>query len=167
MNVGYGKISPYHVVARVVPKEQLLEKTTPVSKVESTISKIFKKVKERGKSIVKVGGYDDIMVTLGRCCSPLPGDPIIGFITRGRGVTVHSSDCPKGLQTDPERRVDVAWDEESDTLHHAKLKVVSADRPGLLASMSKLISNEGVNISQASIRTTNDQKAINIFEIEI
>jgi len=71
------------------------------------------------------------------------------------------------METDPERRVEVAWDERNETSHHAKLKVVSADRPGLLASMTKIISNEGVNISQASIRTTNDQKAINIFEIEI
>src|SRR4030095_699130 len=167
MNVGYGKLSPFHVISRIVPKELLQEKNPVTPKVESALSKIFKSVKERGKSIVKVGGYDDILVTLGRCCAPLPGDPIAGFITRGRGVTVHTSDCPKVLQTDPERRVDVAWDERGETLHHAKLKVVSADRPGLLASMSKLISNEGVNISQASIRTTNDQKAINIFEVEI
>jgi guanosine-3',5'-bis(diphosphate) 3'-pyrophosphohydrolase len=167
ISVGYGKLSPLSVVSKLVPKEILLEKTVESSKPETVLSKIFKKVKERGRSIVKVGGYDDILVSLGRCCSPLPGDSIVGFITRGRGVVVHLSDCPKVLATDPERRVEVAWDERTDSSHHAKLKVVSSDRPGLLASMSKIISNEGVNISQASIRTTNDQKAINIFEVEI
>lgn len=166
MSVGYGKISPITFVSKLVPKEKLLEKQAP-QKPETVISKIFNKVKERGRSIVKVGGIDDIMVTLGRCCSPLPGDSIVGFITRGRGVTIHGADCPKVMETDPERRVDVEWDEKSEATHHAKLKVVSSDRPGLLASMSKVISNEGVNISQASIRTTNDQKAVNIFEVEI
>jgi len=165
--VGYGKMSPFSLVSRLVPQEKLKEKAPAPPKPETMLSKIFKKVKERRKSIVKVGGFDDIMVTLGRCCSPLPGDSIVGFITRGRGVTVHTSDCPKVMETDPDRRVEVAWDERSEIAHHAKLKVVSADRPGLLASMSKVISNEGVNISQASIRTTSDQKAINIFEVEI
>ncbi len=167
MHVGYGKISALTVLTKLLPRELLQEKLAGPPKPESTLSRIFKKVKERAKSIVKVGGYDDIMVSLGRCCAPLPGDPIIGFITRGRGVVVHISDCAKVLSTDPERRVEVAWDKRSETAHQAKLKVVSSDRPGLLASMSKTISNEGVNISQASIRTTSDEKAINIFEVEI
>jgi len=167
MTVGYGKLSPLTVLGKVVPRELLQEKLDAAQKPEGLLSKIFKKVKERGKSVVKVGGYDDILVTLGRCCNPLPGDSIVGFITRGRGVTIHLVDCPKVLATDSERRVEVAWDDNESTLHHAKLKVVSSDRPGLLASMSKTISNEGVNISQASIRTTNDQKAVNLFEVEI
>ncbi len=167
MHVGYGKISPLQFISKLVPRELLAEKASEETKAESTLSRIFKKVKERGKSIVKVGGYDDIMVSLGRCCSPLPGDPIIGFITRGRGVVVHIMDCAKVLSTDPERRVEVAWDKHSEASHQAKLKIVSADRPGLLASMSKTIANEGVNISQASIRTTSDEKAVNIFEVEI
>ncbi len=168
IHVGYGKISPSFVVSKLVPKEKMGEVPSgerPTS--DNIVSRIFKKVKERGKSIVKVGGYNDIMVILGRCCLPLPGDAIVGFITRGRGVTVHTADCPKVLATDPERQVDVAWDNQNETLHYAKIKVVSTDRPGLLASMTKVISNEGVNISQASIRTTSDQKAVNLFEIEI
>lgn len=167
MHIGYGKISAFQLISKLVPRELLTEKTSGLAKPESTLSRIFKKVKERGRSIVKVGGYDDIMVSLGKCCAPLPGDNIVGFISRGRGVVIHVSDCAKVLSTDPERRVEVAWDKKSEAAHQAKLKVVSTDRPGLLASMSKTISNEGVNISQASIRTTNDEKAINIFEVEI
>lgn len=169
MHVGYGKLSSQQLLTKLIPREILEAKASNLSspEPESTLARIFKKVKERGKSMVKVGGFDDIMVSLGKCCAPLPGDPIVGFITRGRGVVVHIEDCTKVLSTDPERRVDVAWDKKSDNAHQAKLKVVSSDRPGLLASMSKTISNEGVNISQASIRTTNDEKAINIFEVEI
>ncbi len=167
MMVGYGKLSPFLVVSKIVPKEQLKEREVALEKPETQISQIFKRAKERVGSIVSVSGYNDILVALGKCCSPLPGDSIVGFITRGRGVIVHLSDCPKVLATDPERRVEVAWDEKSDFLHQTKLKVVSADRPGLLASMTKVISNEGVNISQASIRTTNDQKAVNLFELRV
>ncbi|MBL7685976.1 MAG: bifunctional (p)ppGpp synthetase/guanosine-3',5'-bis(diphosphate) 3'-pyrophosphohydrolase [Deltaproteobacteria bacterium] len=170
MRVGYGRINPVTVVSRLVPKnilDEIQKAAPPTQSNDNIISRIFKKVKERRRSIVKVGGYDDIMVTLGRCCAPLPGDSIVGFITRGRGVTVHNLDCTKAMEMDPERKVEVVWDEKNEIAHHAKLKVVSADRPGLLASMTKVISNDGVNISQASIRTTGDQKAINIFEVEI
>jgi GTP pyrophosphokinase len=97
----------------------------------------------------------------------LPGDSITGFITRGRGVTVHTVDCSKVLANDPERRVDVEWDITADRVHEAKIKAVCVDKPGILASMTKTISNLGVNISQANIRTTSDEKAINIFVVEI
>ncbi|MBF0493394.1 MAG: bifunctional (p)ppGpp synthetase/guanosine-3',5'-bis(diphosphate) 3'-pyrophosphohydrolase [Deltaproteobacteria bacterium] len=166
MNIGYGKITPHSVLLRLLPEDLIKDKIIS-PKQEGFLSKIFKKVQARGKSAVQVGGYNDILVALAKCCSPLPGDPIVGFITRGRGVTVHVADCPKVLATDSERKVDVAWQSVSGQLHQAKLKVVSSDRPGLLASMTKLIANDGINISQASIRTTNDQKAINIFEVEI
>lgn len=163
--IGYGKISPTSVVGKLVP-EELLTKPSLVKKT-GILEEIFKKVKKRSKSAIKVGGHNDILVTLGKCCNPLPGDSITGFISRGRGVMVHSVDCAKVLANDPERRVDVSWDDVTDVTHYAKVKVVSVDRPGLLASMTKTISNLGVNISQANIRTTGDEKAVNIFVVEI
>ncbi len=166
MNIGYGKVTPHSVLLRLLPPEIIKDKIV-APKQEGFLSKIFKKVQARGKSAVQVGGYNDILVSLGKCCAPLPGDPIVGFITRGRGVTVHVADCSKVLATDSERKVEVAWQTGSPQLHQAKLKVVSSDRPGLLASMTKMIANDGINISQASIRTTSDQKAVNIFEVEI
>ncbi len=164
--IGYGKISPHHVVVKLIPAE-LLIKPEPSPAKTGVLGEIFQKVKKRSKSAITVGGLNDVLVAMGKCCNPLPGDSITGFITRGRGVTVHTVDCPKVLATDPDRRVEVSWDDASDLSHQAKIRAVSVDRPGILASMTKTISNLGVNISQANIRTSSDLKAINIFVLDI
>ncbi|MCE9625533.1 MAG: DUF5913 domain-containing protein, partial [Deltaproteobacteria bacterium] len=164
--IGYGKISPQSVVMKLLPGD-LLIKPEPSPAKTGVLGEIFQKVKKRSKSAITVGGLNDVLVSLGKCCNPLPGDSITGFITRGRGVTVHSVNCAKVLATDPERRVEVSWDDTIDLNHQAKVRAVSVDRPGILASMTKTISNLGVNISQANIRTSSDQKAINIFVLDI
>ncbi|HKY64536.1 MAG TPA: bifunctional (p)ppGpp synthetase/guanosine-3',5'-bis(diphosphate) 3'-pyrophosphohydrolase [bacterium] len=166
--VGYGKISPHHVTVKLLPAELMQKPQAPEpSPASGVLGEMFQKVKKRSKSAIKVGGLNDVLVSMGKCCNPLPGDSITGFITRGRGVTVHTVDCAKVMATDPDRRVEVGWDESSELNHQAKVRAVSVDRPGILASMTKTISNLGVNISQANIRTSNDQKAINIFVLDI
>ena len=106
------------------------------------------------------------MIRWGKCCSPLPGDPITGFITRGRGVTVHVSGCKKAMETDPERRVDVAWDVRGEFKRVVNLRVKSDDRKGLLAQMSETFADIGVNIVQANAKTI-DRGAVSTFEVEI
>ncbi len=108
-----------------------------------------------------------MLVRYGRCCNPVPGDPIVGFITRGRGVTVHTVACDKALATDPERRVEVSWDARSESKRPVTLRVLTVDRPGLLADMSQIFSKRGVNISQANCRATGDDRAVNTFEVVI
>ncbi len=97
----------------------------------------------RNKTGVQIGGVDDVLVRFGRCCNPVPGDPIAGFITRGRGVTVHTVGCERALATDPERRVDVAWDVRGDYKRPVTLRVLTVDRPGLLAEMSSHLQPAG------------------------
>jgi GTP pyrophosphokinase len=126
-----------------------------------------KLVGRQSRTGVQIGGVDDVLVRFGRCCNPVPGDPIAGFITRGRGVTVHTVGCEKALATDPERRVDVAWDVRRDYKRPVTLRVLTADRPGLLADMSSIFSKKGVNISQANCRATGDDRAVNTFEVTI
>ncbi len=164
VQIGYGKVRPFDVVSLILPADKLLK---PEPKKQSVLQRIFQTARGKSKSVVKVSGYDDILVSLGKCCCPLPGEAIIGFITRGRGVSIHYQSCNKVLDSDEARRIDVEWDTTSNALHTAKLKVVSQDRPGVLANMTKTIANNGVNISQANIRTSSDQKAINIFHLEI
>src|ERR671917_214552 len=120
-----------------------------------------------GRSGVQIGGGGDVLVRFGRCCNPVPGDPIAGFITRGRGVTVHTVGCEKALATDPERRVDVSWDVRGDFKRPVTLRVLTADRTGLLADISNTFSKKGVNISQANCRATGDDRAVNTFEVTI
>ena len=116
---------------------------------------------------VRIGGIDDVLVRYGRCCSPVPGDQIVGFITRGRGVTVHTRACSKGLETDPERRVEVTWDVHGEFKRAVNLRVRSDDRKGLLAKMSETFADVGVNILTATARSNGEQGAVSTFEIEI
>ncbi|MCB1215163.1 MAG: bifunctional (p)ppGpp synthetase/guanosine-3',5'-bis(diphosphate) 3'-pyrophosphohydrolase, partial [Deltaproteobacteria bacterium] len=166
VQIGYGKITANNVVNKLYPDSQ--EKQTDTSKTEpSLLQAMFQKVKQKKKSGIRVGGHDDILVSLAKCCGPLPGDKVTGFITRGRGVIVHQTQCDRVLANDPERRVDVEWEGEEKMLHRVKVKTVTVDKPGILASMTKKISNMGINIVEANIRTTGDQKALNIFSLEI
>jgi GTP pyrophosphokinase len=164
--VGYGKITPHSVVGKLLPSD-LLKKPEPVPKKVGILGEIFQKVRRKSRTGIQVGGHSDILVTLGKCCAPLPGDSVTGFITLGRGVMVHRMDCDKVLASDPERRVEVSWERAPDVLHHAKMKVITVNRPGILANLTKKISNLGVNISEANVRSTNDEKAINLFTVEI
>lgn len=167
--VGYGKMSPYQVVSALLPKEKIeeLSQKETEEKKESAISRIFKKAFDRSRGQVRVSGYDDVLISLAKCCNPIPGDSIIGFITRGRGVTIHLTDCSKVLASDKTRRLDASWNTKGTDPISTKIRVICIDKPGLLADMSRLISDAKVNITQASCRTIGDQKMVNNFEISI
>jgi GTP pyrophosphokinase len=184
--IGYGKVVPNQVLARVVPPEKLAASTAdgknppPADSSSSHASSggmlglsnrvtdfAKKLVGKQNSSGVQIGGVDDVLVRFGRCCNPVPGDPIAGFITRGRGVTVHTVGCDKALATDPERRVDVSWDVRGDFKRPVTLRVLTTERTGMLADISNTFSKKGVNISQANCRATGDDRAVNTFEVTI
>jgi len=121
----------------------------------------------RGTGNVRVSGMENVLVRFAKCCAPVPGDSVEGFITRGRGVTVHASDCTKIFHLDPERRVPVTWESAPGEMRRVKVRVVSEDRPGLLAAVSNKISAEGVNIDSAQISTSDDQRAIQLFVLSV
>ena len=160
--VGYGKASVVPLLRRLLPADQLQEKTK-----ESRLSTLIRKVVMRRPSTVIVKGMDSIFVRLGNCCHPVPGDPIVGFITRGRGVTIHSEECPKVLESDPARAVEVSWEAGTKAVHPVKLRVVCSDKPGLLADISRSITTSEVDIRRASVMTTRDQRAICDFEVSV
>ncbi|MBI2357756.1 MAG: bifunctional (p)ppGpp synthetase/guanosine-3',5'-bis(diphosphate) 3'-pyrophosphohydrolase, partial [Deltaproteobacteria bacterium] len=110
---------------------------------------------------------EDILVRLARCCHPLPGETILGFITRGRGVTVHVASCPTVLESDPQRKIEVSWQADGQEPRPIKIEVSCIDRPGLLAAISAAITSADVNIARAQVRTFPDQKALNSFEVMI
>jgi guanosine-3',5'-bis(diphosphate) 3'-pyrophosphohydrolase len=162
--VGYGRLPSQHVLVRLVPDSTADERK---DRTEGTLQKLFRMVGRQGKGGVQVSGIDDVMVRFGRCCNPLPGERITGFITRGRGVTVHAMDCLRVMESDPQRRVEVAWDGAAGHFRPVQVEVTGVDAPGLLAAMSKAISSAGVNISRAEVRTGIDKKAINVFELMV
>ena len=116
---------------------------------------------------IKVQGMDALLIRYARCCGPVPGDPIVGSISHGRGVIVHRRDCKKSLDSDPERRVDVEWDTTHKSQRPVAIQVLCIDKPGLLANISKAFGETGVNISQANCRATEEGKAINTFEFNV
>jgi GTP pyrophosphokinase len=114
---------------------------------------------------VRVGGQSDVLVRFARCCAPLPGDHVIGFVTRGRGVTVHLADCPKAFELDASRRIEVEWQPEAEPPRSIKMRVRSEDRPGLLATVTKTIAARGINIGGARVTTTPDKLAEQTFDV--
>jgi len=173
--VGYGKITPNQLTQKLLPPEKLSPDTPREPYAGGQAASGLSRMTEMAKKLVgrppkggvQIGGVDDVLVRFGRCCNPVPGDPIAGFITRGRGVTVHTVGCEHALATDPERRVDVNWDVRGDYKRPVTLRVLTTDRPGLLADISNTFSKKGVNISQANCRSTGDDRAVNTFEVVI
>jgi guanosine-3',5'-bis(diphosphate) 3'-pyrophosphohydrolase len=165
--LGYGKISSAKVLSKLLPEGTVIDEKAPVA--PSPLERIFQRAAKasRNKVGVKVGGFDDILVRFARCCEPLPGDRIVGFITRGRGVAVHQADCGQVLQSDAARRVEVVWDNEVKAPRRVRITVHSQDQIGLLANVTKAITENGANINSAQIKTTAFGKAVNTFELTI
>lgn len=161
--LGYGKILPEEVMGVVLSEEELVG---PKQK-GSAITQLVRKISGTPAGQVKVSGLSDMLIHFGRCCNPVPGDSITGYVTRGKGVSVHVSNCSKLLATDPDRRIVVEWDTHGPIHRVAKIRVLCADRPGMLKAMTEAITSQGVNITQATSRTMEDQKAINTFDVEI
>ena len=159
--LGYGRTTAAQIIEKLVPGK------VPPPEASSVLGQLFRRVARRSSSGVMVQGLDDVLVRFGKCCNPLPGDQIVGFVTRGRGITVHLPACPRAVDTDPARRIDVTWDTGVRSLRPVGLRVVTADRPGILATISQLFSDNGVNISQANCRVTDENRAVNTFEIMI
>jgi GTP pyrophosphokinase len=167
--LGYGRLSTGDVVDRVIPEEKRKKGVRrKVGETMNPLQKILRRVTRRSStSGIKVQGEDGILVRIARCCSPLPGDSIVGFITRGRGVTVHTQNCPKALDLDPDRRIEVDWDTSVRAQHQVAIQVLCADKPGLLANISQSFSDSGVNITQAHCRATDDGRAVNTFHANV
>ncbi|MFK7931552.1 MAG: bifunctional (p)ppGpp synthetase/guanosine-3',5'-bis(diphosphate) 3'-pyrophosphohydrolase [Myxococcota bacterium] len=114
----------------------------------------------RAESPVLISGEDGVLVQFGQCCHPLPGEPIAGFITRGRGITVHREDCSQLHRGEADRRIAVQWDRDNAARHTSEMRIVCADRPGMLADISKVCEQAKVNISRAEARPIDDERAI-------
>jgi GTP pyrophosphokinase len=158
--VGFGKISAKQVLNRFVPQEEPAEIVPPARP-----RKTFRKAKDG----IKIRGIGDVLVHFSRCCNPVPGDDVIGFITRGKGVSVHTADCSnvRGAALDPERFVDVEWEKTQESPRPVRIAVITANQPGILANISAKISSENINISRADVRTRKDGRALCQFELEV
>jgi len=158
--IGYGKLPPKTVLGRLVPQEQLKE-----APPEGGIASVVRRVLGTGEEKIKVRGVDDLMVFRARCCNPIRGEQIVGYITRGKGVSVHSATCTNvvNLLYDPERRIEVEWDKGADAAPYiVRLSIQVEDRKGILADVSSKIAGINTNIQKVEAKTSDQMGRIDM-----
>ena len=157
--IGYGKVPARSVLDKLVPRE-LEEQSGPPS-----IGTVVRRVLRPGEHNVKVRGFDDLMVFRARCCNPIRGEKIVGYVTRGKGVSVHAARCPNVLNLlyDPERRIDVVWDKKADEDGFVvQLGIQVEDRQGILADVTSKIAGLRTNVLKIEATTANHHGRISI-----
>jgi guanosine-3',5'-bis(diphosphate) 3'-pyrophosphohydrolase len=171
--IGYGKLNPEDLIARAYPQKTLktlAEAEAAEDELPKADGAASSKKTGRKKGIL-VSGLDNLLVALARCCNPLPGEDIVGFVTRGRGVTIHRVDCPRARDMDPARRVETSWGHQATTGDEANfathLRIVTIDKPGILADITAIISSTGANIHKAQVQVGKDAMGYLDFEIMV
>ena len=162
-SIGFGRVSARQVAHKLLPEELVRERE---KKEKSRLRRLVHRVsRHKNRTGIRVKGQDDALIRYGKCCQPIPGDEIVGFITRGRGVTVHNESCPniKALMDEQERLVEVSWGRtDKDRMHLVTLVVEARDRPGVLASLSAAIAACGANISRVSAEASRNRAGIRL-----
>ncbi|MBN2705660.1 MAG: bifunctional (p)ppGpp synthetase/guanosine-3',5'-bis(diphosphate) 3'-pyrophosphohydrolase [Deltaproteobacteria bacterium] len=158
--VGRGKISAKQVANRIFP--DLRDKPEPKGKKAETENE-----KKNVRDGISIKDIDDVMVRFAKCCNPLPGDDVVGFITRGRGLTIHRRNCRHVHQGDSERYMEVDWNLERASYHSVKIRIMCEDIKGMLVALGTAISSQEANIASGSLKTSIDQKAICLFEVKV
>jgi len=162
-SVGFGNISINDLIKFIQPETEL-----HTADKASRINKIIKNIrKDELKDAVVVKGFNDIMTRFAKCCSPLPGETISGYITRGRGITIHKNDCPHLLEVDPQRKIEVEWDKKFNEQMPAKIFVECIDKPGILSKLTKTISSSDVNILRVEMDGYEIEKAKGVFDLTV
>ncbi len=152
--VGYGKLSVKQIIRRLLPPlEEKKEKQVISQKTPS--------------SDIKVKGVEGVLVKIARCCCPLPGDEIVGYITKGHGITVHHANCRNLLSADPNRLVEVTWGERTNQVYPVKIEIKCSDKVGLLAEISGAVAKVKANIIASKTKTTSDHRAFFSFVVEV
>ncbi len=172
VNLGSGHLPLKEILVSIpsIAFTETDELEVQVEEQEESYHKRLQKTARKSSSndnAVIVDGLDDIQVKMGRCCNPIPGDPISGIITRGRGITVHALGCTRIADIEKGRQVHVEWNKNYNFSHPVNIKVTTHDKPGILSKISKSINNAGINIRSAIARSMPDQKGNFIFEIEV
>lgn len=162
--IGYGKVKSQQIIDFLAPRLNEDRRSVPPPSIrEGRIEAFMRKVTGRNSHGILLNGVDDVLVRYTKCCNPLPGDEIVGFLTRGRGITVHRRNCEKAFEADPERKVEISWDPKAKINRPVKLRVTTANRPGILATVGQTFHSQSINISEATCRASDDGRAMNTF----
>lgn len=165
--IGYGRVNAQDLLAKTFPLPE--PKETIQEQIQRQGLDQAKPEKKSSHSHILVSGYGDVLVNLGKCCLPLPGEAIVGFITRGRGVTVHRNTCPRALDTDPARKIPVEWAkmQVDANYHRCAISMKTQEKAGVLAEVTTLLSNNGVNVHKAEAKIEAGLTGLLDFEIGV
>ena len=164
VDVARGQIAVATVVKDVLPEEVLQQKQAEDA---SALNQILRRFRTRSESPVLITGEDGVLVQFARCCNPLPGEPIVGFITRGRGITVHRTGCAQLSGLEADRKITVEWDPTTTGPHSGQIEIVCAHRPGMLANITKVCEQSQVNIERLEAKVAPDARAICTLQVAV
>jgi guanosine-3',5'-bis(diphosphate) 3'-pyrophosphohydrolase len=170
--IGSGKFNTKDIITSIPSIDYDKEKVDTddkIKQIDTFSEKISRTARNKSnkENAIIVDGMSDVLVRMARCCNPIPGDPILGYITRGRGITVHTCNCSRIDSGDLTRKIDVTWNPEFSFLHPVNIRVITHDKPGILSIISKNINNIGINIRSAIARSLPDRKGSFVFEVEV
>jgi guanosine-3',5'-bis(diphosphate) 3'-pyrophosphohydrolase len=161
--IAQGQLTIDRILRELLPAEAFEEE----EEEPGAITTFFQRIRTRSESPVLINGVEDVMVSYAQCCSPLPGEAVTGFITRGRGITVHLSGCPQLLALEPERRIKVQWHETGRAKHSGAVRIMCNDKPGMLAEVGAVCKSVGINVTKLEAKSVEDNKAILDLEVTI
>ncbi|WP_045215294.1 RelA/SpoT family protein [Desulfonatronovibrio magnus] len=163
--IGYARITPRQVLNKLLPREEEVKDESLIQEEQKFEEKaVHPGAKKEG---IRIKGVGDVMVRFAQCCNPLPGDPIVGYISRGRGVAIHTTDCQNVQEMEPERQIEVFWESELHKSFPAKVKIICANQKGVLAKISTLLTKEDVNIDSGSFKSNVDGKSELLFTVMV
>jgi GTP pyrophosphokinase len=159
LSISSGAISLSKITKALFPETQ--------KPAKSVISSFISKIRSKPISPVTVGGKQNVLTAFARCCSPLPGEPITGFITRGKGISIHRSDCAQLLHSDAFLRIEVEWQHESESAHTTALEIICSDQMGILADLGAVCKTKNINVIRMDGRASEDNRANLYLEVII
>ena len=162
LDIAQGNTVLKKVIAEIVPPEE-----QPEEEPAGPLSSFINRIRRRSVSPVLISGEEDVLTSYARCCNPLPGEPVAGYITRGRGITVHKVGCRQLLAMEPERRVKVEWHKESKSRHSGELEIVCANKPGMLAELGAICKSQNINVTRMNASPMEDNKALLNLEVSV
>jgi guanosine-3',5'-bis(diphosphate) 3'-pyrophosphohydrolase len=162
--VGCGKADVDDIVQGLLPEEERAK--APIEARESPLTKVIRKVTGQDEGVV-VDGMENLLIRFARCCDPMPGEDIIGYVSRGRGIVVHRLSCSRAAVLDPERRTKVQWSQRAVSQRPVAVKVTTSNRTGILATLSGIFSKQDININSANCDSNGNNQATNIFTFNV
>jgi len=166
--IGSGGLSIQNVIKILQPEDLRTEEEEKVAAQEQlAITSTPTRREKPGSEGIVIEGVDDMLVKISQCCHPVPGDPIMGFITTGRGISIHKANCHNLLATDPQRRIEVSWSSDAKTVHRAQIYLVIQNKKGMLAAISNAISMDDANIIELEAKTTPENLSTSNIVLEV